>query len=135
MRRYRGATPRPPDGGSAVIDFILVGTLLLFVFLGVIQVGLVLYVRNTLAADAAEGARHAASLGVAPADGGPYAQNLIRRTIPGRQDTRCVGEAEGGPGGTPLVEVTCAVRLPLVLVPLGPTVGLTVRGHAVREVP
>jgi hypothetical protein len=98
-------------------------------------VGLVLYVRNTLAADAAEGARHAASLGVAPADGGPYAQNLVRRTVPGRQDTSCTGEAQNGADGTPLVVVTCAVQVPLSLVPLGPSVGLTVRGHAVKEVP
>ncbi len=68
------------DEGSAVVEFILVGTLLLFLFLGILQVGLILHIRNTLAADAAEGARHAANLGVAAADGGPYAQALI----PGR---------------------------------------------------
>ncbi|HMA48085.1 MAG TPA: TadE family protein [Frankiaceae bacterium] len=37
--------------------------MLLFLFLGVVQVGMVQHVRNVLAADAAEGARHAASLG------------------------------------------------------------------------
>lgn len=133
-RRVRPRASRG-DGGSAVVDFILVGTLLLFVFLGVIQVGLVLYVRNTLAADAAEGARHAASLGVDPASGGPYAQQLVERTVPARKDTRCVGEAQGGPGGTPLVEVTCTAQVPLSLVPLGASVGVTVHGHAVKEVP
>ncbi len=123
------------DEGSSVVEFILVSTLLLFVILGVLQVGLVLYVRNTLAADAAEGARHAANLGVAAGDGGPYAQALIARTIPGRADTTCTGTDETGGGGTPLVKVTCRVVVPLVLVPLGDGVTLTVTGHAVKEQP
>ncbi|CAO5147464.1 tight adherence protein E [Frankia sp. AiPs1] len=123
------------DEGSSVVEFILVGTLLLFLFLGILQVGLVLYVRNTLAADAAEGARHAANLGVAAADGGPYAQALIARTIPGRSDTTCTGTDVDGPDATPLVQVTCRVVVPLVLVPLGDGVTLTVTGHAVKEEP
>ncbi|WP_391530678.1 TadE/TadG family type IV pilus assembly protein [Candidatus Frankia nodulisporulans] len=118
-----------------MVEFILVGTLLLFLFLGILQVGLVLYVRNTLAADAAEGARHAANLGVTSADGGPYAQALIARTIPGRADTTCTGVDVDGPDATPLVQVTCKVVVPLVLVPLGDGVTLTVTGHAVKEVP
>lgn len=123
------------DEGSSVVEFILVGTLLLFLFLGILQVGLVLYVRNTLAADAAEGARHAANLGVTAADGGPYAQSLIARTIPGRTDTTCTGVDVDGPDATALVQVTCKVVVPLVLVPLGDGVTLTVTGHAVKEVP
>ena len=58
-----------PEAGSAIVEFVLVSTLLLFLFLGIIQLGLVLYVRNTLVANAAEGARHGANLGVDPADG------------------------------------------------------------------
>ncbi len=123
------------DEGSAVVEFILVGTLLLFLFLGILQVGLILHIRNTLAADAAEGARHAANLGVPAADGGPYAQALIARTIPGRADTVCTGTDVDGPGGTPLVQVTCKVAVPLVLVPLGDGVTITVTGHAVKEQP
>jgi hypothetical protein len=125
----------PGDEGSAVVEFILVGTLLLFLFLGILQVGLILHIRNTLAADAAEGARHAANLGVPAADGGPYAQALIARTIPGRADTVCTGTDVDGPGGTPLVQVTCKVAVPLVLVPLGDGVTITVTGHAVKEEP
>jgi hypothetical protein len=125
----------PRDAGSAVVEFILVGTLLLFLFLGILQVGLLLYVRNTLAADAAEGARHAANLGVPAGDGGPYAQALIARTIPGRADTTCTGTDVDGPDNTPLVQVTCRVVVPLVLVPLGDGVTLTVTGHAVKEEP
>ncbi|ORT55689.1 TadE/TadG family type IV pilus assembly protein [Frankia sp. KB5] len=123
------------DGGSAVVEFILVGTLLLFLILGIIQVGLVLHIRNTLAADAAEGARHATNLGVPASEGGPYAQALIARTIPGRSDAVCTGAQVDGPGGTPLAEVTCRVAVPLVLVPLGDGITITVKGHALKELP
>jgi Flp pilus assembly protein TadG len=117
-----------------VVEFVLVSTLLLFLFLGVIQVGLVLYVRNVLAANAAEGARHGANLGVDPADGGPYAQQLIAGTIPGRAaDATCDGVQVTGPAGVPLVQVTCRTRVPLSLLPFGGGVTITVTGHAVKE--
>jgi Flp pilus assembly protein TadG len=123
------------DRGSAIVDFVLVGTLLLMLFLGILQTGLVLHVRNTLAADAAEGARHAANLNVPASEGGPYAERLIAGSLPGRSDTRCVGAPATGPGDIPLVVVTCQVRVPLSLLPFGGGVGLTVTGHAVKETP
>ena len=55
--------------GSAVVDFVLVLAVLVPLFLGILQVGLVLLVRNTLAAAASEGARYAAVQGRGPADG------------------------------------------------------------------
>ena len=66
-----------------MVEFVLVGALLLFVTLGVIQVGFVLHARNVLAADAAEGARHAAGLAVPVVSGGPFAKELERRSVPG----------------------------------------------------
>ncbi|OHV37762.1 pilus assembly protein TadE [Pseudofrankia sp. EUN1h] len=131
----RQAGPRRADAGSAIVEFVLVSTLLLFLFLGIIQVGLVLHVRNTLAANAAEGARHGANLGVDPADGGPYAQRLIAESIPGRSDTACTGAQIDGPGDVPLVQVTCEVRVPLSLLPFGGGVTVHVTGHAVKETP
>ena len=56
MRRRR-LDPAYDDGGSAVVDFTLVGILLTFLFLALLQLGLALHVRNTLVASAAEGAR------------------------------------------------------------------------------
>lgn len=118
-----------------MVEFVLVGTLLLFVVLGVIQIGLLLYVRNTLAADAAEGARHAASLGADPASGGPYAQRLVTTTVPGSRDARCAGGTDTAGDGTPLVVVGCQVSIPLSVVPLGVSVSVSVRGHAIKETP
>ncbi|HJV99235.1 MAG TPA: TadE family protein, partial [Arthrobacter sp.] len=46
------------DGGSAVVDFVMVGGLLTMFFLAIIQLTLVLHVRNTLIDAAASGARY-----------------------------------------------------------------------------
>jgi len=129
------AWARRRDAGAAPVEFVMVGTLLLFLILGVIQVGLFLHIRNTLAADAAEGARHAANLGVAAWDGGPYAQRLIATTIPGRADSTCTGEPVRDPSGLALVEVRCSVTVPLSLVPLGAKRTIVVVGHAIKEQP
>jgi Flp pilus assembly protein TadG len=112
----------------------MVGALLLLLFMGVIQVGLFLYVRNVVAANAAEGARHAANLGVPASDGGPYAERLIHSSVPGGgRGITCTGAQVAGNEGLVLVQVTCRGRVPLSVVPLGPSVALTVTGHAVKE--
>jgi Flp pilus assembly protein TadG len=124
------------DEGAAVVEFVLVGSLLLLVVLGVAQLALVLHTRNVLSADAAEGARHAASLGHSEASGGSYAGELVRRSAPGAARTiSCNGRRETGGGGVPLAAVTCAGRLRLVLVPLGPSREVSVTGRAVKEAP
>ncbi|WP_322750873.1 MULTISPECIES: TadE/TadG family type IV pilus assembly protein [unclassified Frankia] len=123
------------DRGSAIVEFVLVGMLLLLLFLGVVQVGLVLHIRNTLAADAAEGARHAANLNMTDDAGGPYAERLIASSVPGRADTRCTSAAVTDPSGVPLVEVRCEVTVPLTFVPFGASTTIRVVGHAVKETP
>ncbi len=124
----------PDDEGAAVVEFVLIGALLLLVVMGVVQLALVLHTRNVLTADAAEGARHAASLGRGESSGGPYAQELLRRTLPGAARTiSCRGRGETGAGGVPQTAVTCAGSIRLALVPLGPRLDMTVTGRAVRE--
>src|SRR5512134_626146 len=54
-------TARRSQVGSAVVDFVLVLVVLVPLFLGILQVALVLHVRNTLTAAASEGARYAAT--------------------------------------------------------------------------
>jgi Flp pilus assembly protein TadG len=126
--------PPDVDEGAAVVEFVLIGSLLLLVVLGVVQLALVLHTRNVLSADAAEGARHAANLGRSASSGGPYAGELLRRSLPGAARTvRCTGRPETGAGGVPLTAVTCAGTMPLVLVPLGPRLDLAVTGRAVQE--
>jgi Flp pilus assembly protein TadG len=122
------------EAGAAVVEFVLVGVLLLLVVLGVVQVALVLHTRNVLAADAAEGARHAANLGRAETSGGPYAAGLLAHSLPAASRTvSCAGRRETGAGGVPLAAVTCTGRIRLALVPLGPTLGVAVTGRALKE--
>lgn len=51
------------EAGAAVVEFVLVMLILVPLVLGILQFGMVLHVRNTLASAAAEGAREAALLG------------------------------------------------------------------------
>ncbi|MFC6341306.1 TadE/TadG family type IV pilus assembly protein, partial [Nocardioides hankookensis] len=78
--------PRRDRGqrGSAVVDFVLVLVVLVPVFLGILQVALVLLVRNTLASAASEGARYAATLDRGPEDGAARTRDQIDGAISGR---------------------------------------------------
>src|SRR5579872_3543169 len=77
----RTAVPRR-ESGAAVADFVLVGSLLAVLFVGVLQVGLSLYVRNTLISCSAEGARLGARADASPADGIARTRALIDASLP-----------------------------------------------------
>jgi Flp pilus assembly protein TadG len=121
------------DRGSAIVEFTLVGVLLTVLFLGVLQLGLVLHVRNTLVASAAEGARYAANADRDPADGEAVTRQLIRDSL---ADTFARGVTSGFEtvDGVPTVYVQVDATLPLVGL-LGRSRGIRVRGHAVEEAP
>ncbi|MGB0189764.1 MAG: TadE/TadG family type IV pilus assembly protein, partial [Nocardioides sp.] len=59
----RSSARRRTSRGAAVVDFVLVVVVLVPLVLGVLQVSLVLLVRNTLTAAASDGARYAATVG------------------------------------------------------------------------
>ena len=63
---------------------MLVLVVLVPLFLGILQVALVLLVRNTLASAASEGARYAATLDRGPADGVARTRDQIDGAISGR---------------------------------------------------
>jgi Flp pilus assembly protein TadG len=119
------------ERGSAVVEFTLVSVVLVGLFLGVLQVGLVLHVRNTLVACAAEGARYAANADRDLADGEARTAALIVESLSadsaGEVSSRYVTTA-----GVQLVEVRVTTTLPLFGW-LGVDRGLTVSGHAVEE--
>ena len=122
---------RRDERGSAVVDFALVSLVLVPLVLGLIQVGLVLHVRNTLAAAATEGARYGATIDRSPADGAARTRRQIDDALAARfaQDVSARRESVGG---VATVVVTVHADVP----PLGlwgPGVGLTVTGHGVQE--
>ena len=117
--------------GAAVVDFVLVLVLLVPVFLGVLQVALVLFVRNTITAAASEGARYAATLDRDPADGAARARSQINGVLAGRY-AKGVSAHEVTIDGAPAVEVTVHVVVPALGIG-GPAVVLDVSGHAIEE--
>lgn len=120
------------DRGAAVVDFVLVLVVVLPLFLGIVQLALVLHVRNTLVAAASEGARYAATADRPLAAGIVKTRAQISQALASRfaQDI----SAEPAPvRGAPGVRVRVVAEVP----PLGlwgPGVRLVATGHAVEEV-
>jgi len=119
--------------GAAVVDFVLVLVVLIPVFLGVLQVALVLFVRNTVTAAASEGARYAATLDRGPAAGAARTRSRISGVLAGRY-AHGVTARQVVLDGAPAVEVTVHVVVPALGVG-GPGVAFDVSGHAVEEQP
>jgi Flp pilus assembly protein TadG len=119
--------------GAAVVDFVLVLVVLVPVFLGVLQVALVLFVRNTVTAAASEGARYAATSGHDPADGAARTRSQISGALSGRYADE-VTAREVTIDGAPAVEVRVHVVIPALGLG-GPAVSLDLSGHAIEERP
>lgn len=105
--------------------------LLVGLFLAVLQVALIVHVRNTLVACAAEGARYAANADRGLADGAARADALIGASLSDRF-TGGVSAQRVVRDGVPLVQVEVTTTLP-VFGYLGPDRALTVAGHAIDE--
>lgn len=114
-----------------MVDFVLILVVLVPLFLGILQLALVLHVRNTGAAAAAEGARLAAAQGARPEDGVARARDQLHGVIADRFITGTRME-------TVQVEGMPAYRLviDMAVPPLGlggPAVAFSVSGNAVLE--
>lgn len=111
---------------------MLVLVVLVPLFLGILQVALVLHVRNTLTSAASEGARYAATADRPLAAGAARTRQQIAGALAARfaQDvTVAPGTVRGAPG----VQVRVVAEVP----PLGlwgPAVRLVATGHAIEEV-
>ncbi len=101
------------DRGSSPVEFVLVGTMLTLLTLGVLQLGLSIYVRNVVHDAAVEGAFHAALADTSLEDGAHRTSEIIARTVGGGYATH-VEVRETTALGHPSVEVTVEATLPLV---------------------
>ncbi|HEX2810701.1 MAG TPA: TadE family protein [Kineosporiaceae bacterium] len=122
-----------PDRAAAVVDFVLVAALLSLIFVGLVQLAVVLHVRNTLIDCAAEAARYGALADRTPSDGVARARALIAQDLSARyaQDVRADREQVDG-----LDTVVIRVKAPLpVLGLVGAGHLIDVAGHAVLERP
>lgn len=107
---------------------MLVGVLVVTLFLGVMQVGLTLHLRNVVVASLAEGAREAANADRGCADGTARAYDLVRDAVGQRvADGLSFSCAEGE-----LVGIRARGTLPLVFPPVG-SVPFDATAHAFDE--
>jgi hypothetical protein len=113
------------------VDFVLVLAVLIPIVLGILQVALVLLVRNTLAAAASEGARYAATSDKGPQDGVELTRDQIDGAISGRfaQDIEVRRVLVGG---APAIEITVRASVPALGIG-GPSIDLEVSGRAIEE--
>ena len=125
------------DAGAAVVDFVGVSVLLLALVLVVVQLGIVLHVRNVLISAAQEGARHDANADVLDLrEGKAVTEAAVAQALSAKA---AAGVSVADPTLVPVgdgmqaVEVTVDIDVPLVLV--FPDIHLRVRGHALREGP
>lgn len=115
----------------AIVDFVLVLGILLPLFLGILQLALVLHVRNTLASAAAEGARYAATWEATPEDGVAKAEEQFAGVVSGEFASEPRIELVDI-GGAPAYRLTIDVTVPALGLG-GPGVSFQVTGNAVIE--
>jgi Flp pilus assembly protein TadG len=118
------------DRGSAMVEFALVAPLLIGLALVVVQVALVLHVRTTLTAAAAEGSRAAAMAGSSVHMG----EQRTRAVLSGNVAESVIESVEVGTmvdAGVAYSQVTIHARLPLLGL-LGPT-AMSIRGRSIQE--
>lgn len=129
------------EEGSSPVEFVLVGTLLTVLTLGILQFGLAVYVRNVVHDAAVEGAYHAALADTTLADGRTRTREIVARTI-GAGYSSAVAVREVSVRGSSVqgsamrehavIEVTVTTTLPLVGL-LGAPRSLEVTAHAPAE--
>lgn len=122
---------RDRESGSAIAEFTMVSVLLLVLALGVFQLGLVLYVRNSVIAAASEGARNGARADATPADGAHRTAALITAAL-SETFAQHVAAQERVVGGARVVEVTVVTPIPVIGL-LGPAGTMTLTGRAFSE--
>lgn len=118
LSRVRGIRSRlaeavTDDRGSSPVEFVLVGTLLTLLTLGVLQFGLAVYVRNVVHDAAVEGAHHAALADTSLGDGADRTREIVTRTI-GAEYAADVEAGQTAALGAPAVRITVRATLPLV---------------------
>lgn len=131
MTRWPRSRVERGEAGAAVVDFVLVSLVLVPLVLGLVQVGLVLHVRNTLAAAATEAARYGATVDRGPQDAAQRARQQIGQVLAGRFADG-VSARTARVDGVETVLVRVRARVPALGL-WGPAVELDVEGHAVEE--
>ncbi len=116
------------ERGAAVVDFALIGGLLTVIFLAIVQLTLVLHVRNTLIDAASSGARYGTLADRSPQDAVGRTEELIRGSLADSYGSD-ITIGESTVDGVRILEVVVRAPLP-VLGLIGPAGVMEVHGHA-----
>lgn len=119
---------RGREQGSAIVDFVLVGGLLTMFFLAILQLTLVLHVRNTLIDAAASGARYGTLADRGASDAEERTRGLIMTAL-NPSFAEEISTNEVTVQGLRTLEVTVRAPMPVVGL-IGPRGTLEVTGHA-----
>ena len=125
------------ERGSAVVDFVLVGVLVVALLLAVLQVAVYVHVRNVVVASAQEGARYAANADVPAAAGAGRTLEVVGNATSARTAAglSCTSAQEVDDSGLVLVVVRCTGAVPSLFAALGDLLPLEATGRAVEEGP
>ncbi|MFJ2506234.1 TadE/TadG family type IV pilus assembly protein [Microbacterium sp. NPDC087592] len=119
------------DRGSSPVEFLLVGTLLTALTLGVLQLALAVYVRNVVHDAAVEGAYQAALADTTQEEGIARTQEVITRAI-GASYAEDVRIGASGATGQETVDVRVRSTFPLLGL-IGVPFAMEVEAHAPVE--
>lgn len=128
MGRLAPLAGTPDERGSAVTDFVMVGALLTILALAVVQLTLILHVRNVLVDAAASGARYGTLADRTPDDAQQRASELIVGSI-GADYARSISVGQGDTAGVRTLEVRVVAPMPVIGL-IGPAGTMEVAGHA-----
>lgn len=124
------------DRGAAVVEFVMIAVLLMFVVFAVLQVAVFFYIRDIVAVSAARGARYAANAGTDYALGGVHASNLVRDGLSPAVASAipCRGSAaRDAQTGLTVAVVRCRGHLRSIFLPLGSLVDVDVTSRSLKE--
>lgn len=119
------------ERGNATAEFVMVSALVVFLFLGVLQVAFALFTRNVVQDAASQGARYGALLDRTPQDGAQRTEELIYSVLPTSYPVS-VSSSVVQWQGVQAVQVRVDAAVPL-LGPIGVPASWEVTGHAVLQ--
>ena len=137
MRRWRDLRLRAVvrfrrDAGSAIAEFVMVSGLVLVLGMGVFQLAVALYVRNSLISSASEGARLGARADSSLGEGVGRTMDLIGRGLSPAYAQGVTAQLGTTAAGVQVVEVSVTAPMPVIGL-LGPSGSMTVSGRAFLE--
>ncbi|GAA5229524.1 TadE/TadG family type IV pilus assembly protein [Arthrobacter cryoconiti] len=116
------------ESGAAVVDFVLVAALVSVMFLALIQLAVVLHVRNTVADAASSAARYGALADRSTQDAQDRAELLLKTAL-GDGYAQAVSAEVTSSQGVSIMSVSILAPLPLIGL-FGPGKSLEMSGHA-----